>query len=180
MGWSKLNVDGSSRRNLLGACGVIRSDQGSWVIGFTKFIGIGNIELAEAWSLYLGLKIASSLHIKSVEIETDCQRIHTLLTEEEKTFHPLCTIISNCRHILSTFDHKVLKISKLQKCCADLLAKEGRKSKLPLRTFSDPPLLFCQHSMKTCRDLRHFWIPFSLPAFFLSLFFFLTCIIMLT
>lgn len=63
---------------MLGPDGVIRLDQGSWVTRFTKFIGIGDIELAEVWSLYLRLKIADSLQIKKIKIEIDCEHIYIL------------------------------------------------------------------------------------------------------
>lgn len=88
MGWSKLNVNGSAKRNLLGAGGVIKTEQGDWTLGFTKFISIGDAKLAEAQVLFLGLKIANSLNIKNIEIETDCQQIYTL--EEENISLSLC------------------------------------------------------------------------------------------
>lgn len=55
LGWSKLNVDGFTKMNLLAARGLIRNDMGEWEIGFCKFIGMETPVMAEAWSLYKGL-----------------------------------------------------------------------------------------------------------------------------
>lgn len=44
---SKLNVDGLAKGNLL-AVGVIRSERGEWIIGYSKFMGLGNSKLAKA------------------------------------------------------------------------------------------------------------------------------------
>lgn len=46
------------------ARGVIRTDQEEWIIGYAKFIWIGTVEMDNAWSLPIGLKIAVSLNVK--------------------------------------------------------------------------------------------------------------------
>lgn len=44
-------------------------DQGNGVIGFTKFLGIGEkIIRVEAWALSRGLQIAISINIRKLEI----------------------------------------------------------------------------------------------------------------
>lgn len=48
----------SLKDNAIAAGGIVRSDRGTWVIGFTKFIGIGEIIMAEAWTVYIGLQIS--------------------------------------------------------------------------------------------------------------------------
>lgn len=82
LGWYKLNVDGLEKNIMIGAEGIIGMDKGIWVISFMKFIGYRNIELAQAWSLYLGLKIANNLKTKNLEIETDCHQILNLILEK--------------------------------------------------------------------------------------------------
>lgn len=96
-GWSKLNIDGSAKRNLLAARGVIRSDQGEWTINFSKFIGIGigKNELVEAWSLFIGLEIANFININKLEIEIDCQEIFNLINRDKNELHPLAILMSN-------------------------------------------------------------------------------------
>lgn len=132
-------MDGSTKGNLLDAGEVIRSDNGKWLIGFLKFISFG-MELAKAWYLFLGLETANFLKIHKLKIETDSQKIFRHIKENTNEFHPLATLISNCKHILSSFeDHKLFKISRKKNLCVDLLAKNARKSQSPLRTFSEAP-----------------------------------------
>lgn len=66
--WRKLNVDGSTKINLLAADGVIRSNKSEWKIGFSEFINIGKTELAEAWSLLLGHEIVVFIIIQIFKI----------------------------------------------------------------------------------------------------------------
>lgn len=110
---------------MIGAGGIIRSDKGIWGNDFMKFIGSGNAKLLEAQSLYLGLKI---------EIEMDCHQILNLNLEKDNPSHPLHALISNCRQLLSNFEgYKLAKIFRNQNTCADILAKEGRRSRCPQR-----------------------------------------------
>lgn len=55
----------------MGEGGIIRDNKGTWIVGFTKFMGKGSIVLAKMWALFLGIKTASSLGRKNIEIETD-------------------------------------------------------------------------------------------------------------
>lgn len=142
MGWCKLNVDGSMKNNILGAGGVIRTDQGVWILGFTKFIGVGPIDLAEAWALQIGLEIASSLNFRRIEIELDCQEVFNLLLLLQFTgdTHPLAIILLNCKHFLQCFEeYRVSKVFRAQNTCADALAKEATDKLLPLRTYHSAP-----------------------------------------
>lgn len=52
-GWMKLNMDGSSIGNLgmAGGGGVIRDEEGNWVIGYARKIGSANSFQAELWAL---------------------------------------------------------------------------------------------------------------------------------
>lgn len=46
-GWYKLNIDGSTKDGKIAAAGVIRSHEGKWIVGFTKFLGQGTSDLSE-------------------------------------------------------------------------------------------------------------------------------------
>lgn len=46
---------------------IIRSDKGEWILGTTKYIGLGNPLLGEAWALYIGLQTVINLGITKVE-----------------------------------------------------------------------------------------------------------------
>lgn len=103
LGWYKLNVDGPEKSNLIAMEGVIRSDQGIWITGFGKFLGMENVDLAKAWSLQIRLQLVSSLNIKKLEIETDFQEIYNLLTCNANEIHSLSIITSNCRQLFHSF-----------------------------------------------------------------------------
>lgn len=47
------------KNNLIAIGGVIRTDNGQWYLGFEKFIGLGEVDLAEAWALQIGLEIVA-------------------------------------------------------------------------------------------------------------------------
>ena len=51
-GWVKLNTYGSSLGNPgpAGGGGVIRDEEGAWIVGFARNIGITSCYLAELWA----------------------------------------------------------------------------------------------------------------------------------
>lgn len=53
-------MNSSTKNGFLGAARTIRDENGIWVIGFTKYMGKGEIELVEVWSLYLEIEITIS------------------------------------------------------------------------------------------------------------------------
>ncbi|KAL6213887.1 hypothetical protein ACLB2K_013326 [Fragaria x ananassa] len=73
--FSKLNVDGIGVSPIgnIGAGGVIRNHYGDWISGFQISLGVGEILDAEAWDHFQGLKLAASLNIKNLIIESDYQ-----------------------------------------------------------------------------------------------------------
>lgn len=79
----------------------MRNDQREWIIGYAKLIRMETVEMAEAWSLQIGLEIASSLNVKKIEVEMDYEEIYKLLTQNFNDLHPIAIIISNCRLLLS-------------------------------------------------------------------------------
>lgn len=87
-GWSKLNTDGSSKRNIIADEGVIKTYQGQWTIGFTKFIGIGSCLMAEAWALFTGLQIANSIKLSKIEIKLNNQELFTLINNAKINNNP--------------------------------------------------------------------------------------------
>lgn len=68
----KLNVDGSrNNHGVIGAGGIIIDNSGIWIKGFTHHIGVGEVIQAEAWGIFLGLKLASDLCIRNLVVECD-------------------------------------------------------------------------------------------------------------
>ncbi|GLT84950.1 hypothetical protein SLE2022_031560 [Rubroshorea leprosula] len=51
--------------------GVIRDNNGDWVIGYAKNLGFGSNSDAEFWGTKLGLELALRLGFRKLEIEAD-------------------------------------------------------------------------------------------------------------
>lgn len=152
-GWRELNTDSSAKRNIISTGGAIRTHLGQWILGFTKFIGKGSCSMAEAWVLFTSLHIANLIKISNLEIEIDNQEFFTLICNPGINNHPLVMLISDCWHLFSSFDDiKLSKVKRSQKKCSDVMAKTGKNSKLPLRTFVYPPPFAQQTYME---DLSH-------------------------
>ena len=58
-GWLKLNMDGTSMGNtgLAGGGGLLQDENGSWVEGFARKIGVASSFTAELWALRDGLPL---------------------------------------------------------------------------------------------------------------------------
>lgn len=61
-----------AKDKLIATGGLIRSNQGVWIMGFTKCIGIGVPLMAEAWVLATGLEVAINMGLRKLEVEMDC------------------------------------------------------------------------------------------------------------
>ncbi|KAF7827446.1 reverse transcriptase [Senna tora] len=151
----KLNIDGAASNNLLGTGGIIRNDQGYYMISFCKFLGQGSSVQAELWALQIGLSIARDINISHIEIETDCTMLIHLINNNQLTnLHPLFSVICTCRHFLSAFDSWELKhIYREANGCADALAKHARMTCCNSCTFLEP-LVFLLPLLAKDRDHR--------------------------
>ncbi|KAL6145062.1 hypothetical protein ACLB2K_055750 [Fragaria x ananassa] len=91
----KLNVDGTrvSLIGKIGAGGVIRNHHGDWISGFQINLGVGEILDAEAWGLFQGLKLAVSLNIKNLIIESDSAILVQLMNNSEFGNHPFGSLL---------------------------------------------------------------------------------------
>ena len=73
----KLNIDGSAQGNsgLAGGGGVLRDNQGNWVLGYSRKIERTTSFLAELWALRDGLHLCLSNNHLDVEVELDAKII---------------------------------------------------------------------------------------------------------
>ena len=76
-GWLRLNTDGSSLGNLglAGGGGIIRDEEGNWIVGFARNIGITNNFQAELWGLRDGLTLCVERNFSAVEVELDARAV---------------------------------------------------------------------------------------------------------
>ncbi|KAK8572563.1 hypothetical protein V6N12_028616 [Hibiscus sabdariffa] len=52
--------------------GVVRNNNGCWLVGFAKFIGLCSVLDAKLWRAYLGLIEARNMGVRKVVLEMDC------------------------------------------------------------------------------------------------------------
>ena len=79
-GWVKINADGSVKDQKSAACGgVCRDENGRWVIGFGKYLGVSSVLMAELWGLYTGMKMAWERGWQKVVFSLDSKTEITLV-----------------------------------------------------------------------------------------------------
>lgn len=110
-------------------------------MGFAKFSSLGGALEAELKAIHLGLEIITGLpQISNTVIESDSSEAVKLLLHDFPNCHPYAIVIENCKCLLSKLrNYQILKVSRQQNACADILAKEGRKRKLPLTVYHEVP-----------------------------------------
>lgn len=72
-GWVKINSDGSVRGRELRASagGLLRDDNGRWIVGYGRNIGSCSISKAELWGILDGLTVAWYYGYRRVVLESD-------------------------------------------------------------------------------------------------------------
>ena len=105
MGWLKLNTDGFAVGNvgIAGGGGLIRNENGDWIIGFARSLGITSGVMVELWALKDGLTLASQLRIADICVELDAKLIVLLLNNYSINNLTLEPLLSDCRTLLKKF-----------------------------------------------------------------------------
>lgn len=123
----KLNSDGSVHRGeqTASAAGVIRNDQGQWLLGYGCNLGACTVPEAELWGLFQGLQLAWVAGFRRLEAEVDSQLLISLLHKELATTHPLHSLVSACQGFLSRdwhvqFRHIYREANRVADSLADL------------------------------------------------------------
>ncbi|XP_061998979.1 uncharacterized protein LOC133716290 [Rosa rugosa] len=140
----KLNIDGtrSSSTCKIGAGGVIRDHMGNWITGFQVNLGTGEILDAKAWGLFYGLKLAVSLHISHLEVESDSAILVQLMQKAEFSLLPLGSLLKGCSNMMDVMEN--VHLSHIFRECnmtADSLAKESINHELGVIIFENLPVL---------------------------------------
>lgn len=145
-----MNVDGSrTQQGIIGAGGVIRNHSGDWIKGFIHHIGIGEVLQAEAWDIFIGLKLASDLCIRNLEVECDSALAVSLMSSENLEFYPFASLVHNCRTLMRSFAFCSLNhVHRERNFAADLLAKDSVTSSRGTVFLRHPPA----HLVQTLLD----------------------------
>lgn len=145
-GWCKLNADGSVRQDPSSAAagGVLRDEDGRWLMGFSVKIGIATITQAELEGIREGLLIAVQRQIKALHVESDSMVVVELLKKADTSYHPYATIIEDCRFLISKFDSfRLSHIYREANFVADRLADLGHSLVSDVEHWVFPPLSVC-------------------------------------
>ncbi|MCI26318.1 putative non-LTR retroelement reverse transcriptase [Trifolium medium] len=68
-GWVIINTDGAVKDgNVAGCGGLIRGEDGSWICGFTKGLGVCTPYVVELWGASEGLRLAWNRGYRRVEL----------------------------------------------------------------------------------------------------------------
>ncbi|XP_061341360.1 uncharacterized protein LOC133287715 [Gastrolobium bilobum] len=79
-GFLKLNVDGASLDSRAACGGLLRDCKGSWISGFSAFVGFCSPLQAELWAILKGLIFASNNGWKNIMLESDSLQAISLFT----------------------------------------------------------------------------------------------------
>lgn len=132
MGWIALNVDGCLKQNHTKARGggILRTEPGKWVLGFTGNIGSCTVEEAELWAVCDGLEITWKLRFSKVRLEVDSQIVVKLIKFEEVAYLRILNLLDKCHNLLSKdWKVQVQHIYREQNMTADYLASEALKER---------------------------------------------------
>ena len=128
-GWVKVNVDGAySRSANRSACGgLLRDSAGKFLKGFIHPLENGDDLTAEIWACLLGLKIAWSLGIRKVWLESDSSEcLDLLLIQGGGSHHRDADVIQEVQRLLNMdWSTKLMLIPRSSNSAADFLAKKG-------------------------------------------------------
>ncbi|KAL6141172.1 hypothetical protein ACLB2K_059462 [Fragaria x ananassa] len=130
----------SNQYDFIGAGGIIRDHNGDWLSGLSMNLGVGQVINDEARRMLSGLKLASNLNSRKLEVESDSAIVAKLLIEGCPISHPLDSIINSCRHLINGFDEvQIRHIFRECKCTADALAKGSLSHDYDIVSFDAPP-----------------------------------------
>ncbi|CAN1815055.1 Putative ribonuclease H protein At1g65750 [Linum perenne] len=102
-GWTTLNTDGS-RHNHLGSTaigGLIKDDRGNFAQAFSANVGNCSITRAEMKAVVEGLKLAWSVGIRKLEVQSDSRVALTLLLDSAQTTHQHMAFVAEFQELCS-------------------------------------------------------------------------------
>ena len=82
---------------MAGCGGVVRDEEGSWIAGFTRRIGVTTSFEAKLWGLRDGLMLCSNLDISLLVVEIDAKTIVDALQNVDYANNAISLILDDCR-----------------------------------------------------------------------------------
>lgn len=81
MGFVKTNTDGSSKAGHATAGGILRTQSGNFLYGFSMPLRHGDIVGAELTAIFKGVLLCKRMNIGNFEIETDCSVAYQMISK---------------------------------------------------------------------------------------------------
>ena len=102
-GWVKLNTDGSSLGNpgLATGWGLIKDEEGNWIVGFSYKIRKTTSFFAELWALSDELNLCLNHNFATMEIELDAKAIADAISNPNYTNLFVSPLMDDCRLMMS-------------------------------------------------------------------------------
>ncbi|PRQ45693.1 putative ribonuclease H-like domain-containing protein [Rosa chinensis] len=124
----------------IGAGGVIRSHDGSWVAGFYANLGSGSVLQSEAWGLLLGLKLAYDNQCSHLYVESDSETLINMVKNGVDEVHPLKTILNCCSFLQQKFlSFDIRHTYREVNAVADILSKDRLQAEAGVHVMLHPP-----------------------------------------
>lgn len=112
---------------------------GTWILGFSRFLGSCSSVMAELWGLVEGLKIAWSMGFKNVWMEMDSKVVVEMVRRGCASCRPYFALVNEARFLLQKdWSVKVSHAYREANFVADWLAGWAIKCKFS-SVFSCPP-----------------------------------------
>ncbi|KAL4379262.1 hypothetical protein GQ457_02G040270 [Hibiscus cannabinus] len=132
-GWVKANVDGAVRlHDSAAVCGgLIRDEEGNWLIGFSRSLGCCSVLFAELWGVHDALKHAWSMGHRCLILESDSADVVDMFNKQQVVLQGN-TLTSEIRRMIN-LDWEV-RIRKINWDCNRVAgALAGRSCGLPTK-----------------------------------------------
>ncbi|CAN1171511.1 Putative ribonuclease H protein At1g65750, partial [Linum perenne] len=140
-GWFTLNTDGSriSQSGATAIGGIIRDSAGALVRAFSANVGNCSITRAELRAIVEGLKLAWSLGIRKVAIQSDLTAAVAMLQASGSPTHRHAALVAEFQAIRARqWDVSIAHIFREANCCADFLANLGHSLWFGFHVFDYP------------------------------------------
>ncbi|CAN1173824.1 Putative ribonuclease H protein At1g65750, partial [Linum perenne] len=121
--------------------GIIRNDAGAFVRAFCGNVGNCSITRAELRAIVEGLKLAWSMGIRKVAIQTDSAAAITLLQNVGVSRHSHAALVAEFQALRSRqWEIMISRVYREANQCADYLANLGHSYCIGLHLFSSPDI----------------------------------------
>ncbi|KAK5795307.1 hypothetical protein PVK06_036568 [Gossypium arboreum] len=139
--WIVLSTDGAVDRGSGHAAfgGVIRNRDGTWILGYTCFLGVCSPFEAEVWAILDGILISLAKGYRRVIIQTDNLEVAQILSDLRLEESGIAVLQRTQRIMKTEGNWQIRHIPISQNLAADCLAKLSLSWKINLQILNEAP-----------------------------------------